>query len=257
MTNLDQITFPKSTPLPTILDAIDRYGVLIIPDYLDAVTVAELTGEFLRFLETDAQYVQKLEYKAGRAVSVLRFLLDEALFPHTARVFGADYMKQAADRYYGGKPNRLNHCIHCTHDLPREEPINPVHYDKISCLKFFIYLKDTTVKNGAFDCAPGSHHIARRLAAKHLRRGGRVKEIPNQIVPPEVGPLIPIEGPAGAMIVFTTDAYHRGGVVSPGQERYVMRGHCSTDPAIVYEPARGSRQWWRESAFNPMRYLPV
>jgi hypothetical protein len=211
----------------------------------------------LRFLETDAQYVQKLEYKAGRAVSVLRFLLDEALFPHTARVFGADYMKQAADRYYGGKPNRLNHCIHCTHDLPREEPINPVHYDKISCLKFFIYLKDTTVKNGAFDCAPGSHHIARRLAAKHLRRGGRVKEIPNQIVPPEVGPLIPIEGPAGAMIVFTTDAYHRGGVVSPGQERYVMRGHCSTDPAIVYEPARGSRQWWRESAFNPMRYLPV
>ncbi|MEQ1861201.1 MAG: phytanoyl-CoA dioxygenase family protein [Chthoniobacteraceae bacterium] len=256
MSQLAAITFPKSTPLPAILDALDTNGVLIIPDYLDSAKVSALTGEFLRLFETNAAYVKTLDYKAGRAVSVQRPLLDDVLFPHTAGVFSADYMKQCADRYYRGA-NQLNSFIFCTHDQPREEPINPIHFDKISCLKFFIYLKDTTAENGAFDCSPGSHHISRALAAKHLRRGGRVKEIPNQTMPPEVAPLIPIEGPAGAMIVFTTDAYHRGGVVSPGTERYVMRGHCANEPALVYEPSPGSRQWWRESLFNPMRYLPV
>jgi len=257
MSQLDQITFAKSTPLPKILDALDQNGVLIIPDYLDAPKVEALTEEFHRLFETQAAFVEPLEYKAGRAVSVHRPFLDDALFPNVAETFSADYMKQCADRYYEGRRNLLNHYIFVTHDQPREEPINPVHFDKISCLKFFIYLRDTTAKNGAFDCSPGSHHISRDIAAKHLRRGGRVKEIPNQTVTPEVAPLIPIEGPAGSMIVFTTDAYHRGGVVSPGTERYVMRGHCNEEPAVVYEPALGSRQWWRESVFNPMRYLPV
>ena len=257
MSPLAPITFAKSTPLPTILDALERFGVLIIPDYLEASKVAALTGEFLRLFETRDASVTPLEYKAGRAISVHRALLDDAHVPNPAEVFGAPDMQRCADRYYEGRPNRLNHCIFCTHDQPREEPINPVHFDKISCLKFFLYLKDTTRTNGAFDCAPGSHLVSRELARQHLRRGGRVKEIPNQTVTPEVGPLVPIEGPAGSMIIFTTDAYHRGGVVSPGTERYVMRGHCAEVPDRVYDPAPGSRQWWRESAFNPMRYLPV
>lgn len=257
MSQLADITFPKSTPLPQILDAIDEFGVLIIPDFLNAEKVTGLTEEFLRFFETEAACVQRLEYKAGRAVSVRRSQLDTTLFPLTAEVFGAEYMERCTDRYYRGKPHLTNFEIFCTHDQPREEPINPIHFDKLQSLKFFLYLKDTTAKNGAFDCAPGSHHAARKIADRHLRRGGRMKEIPNQQLPPEGLPLIPIEGPAGAMIIFTTDAYHRGGIVSPGTERFVMRGHCRSQPAPVYEPTRGSRQWWRESAFNPLRYLPV
>ena len=253
MTQLPPLTFSKGTSLETILAALDEHGVLLMPDYLGAEEVAGLRDEFHRCFETREPWVSPLEYKAGRAVSV-KFNGLDARFPLTRRTFSGDFMRACTDSYLGPK-NLLNFVIFMTHDQPRPVPINPLHFDKIRTLKFFLYLKDTTADNGAFDAVPGSHKIAERLMHDHLRRGGRVKDIPNHTYPPELGAPVSIEGPAGTMIVFTTDVYHRGGVVSPGHERYVMRGHSRTDPPPVYEPKRYTAQWWRESAFNPMRYL--
>jgi len=39
--------------------------------------------------------------------------------------------------------------------------------------------------------------------------------------------IFSIEGPAGTLIIFSTDVFHRAGIVSEGQ-RHVMRGHCRT-----------------------------
>ena len=41
-------------------------------------------------------------------------------------------------------------------------------------------------------CPSGSHHIAREIAAKRLRHGGRVKETSNHLMPLKVAPLIPM-----------------------------------------------------------------
>ena len=254
MTSQKDITFSRDVSVPTILDALDEFGVLLIPDYLSGDEAAGMRDEFHRFFATPEKWVKPLSYKAGRAISVDRRGMKPDEFPLTVRVFSSDFQKQCTDRYLG-PDNLLNPIIFMTHDEPRPVAINPLHFDKLRTLKFFLYLKDTTAANGAFDAVPGSHKIAERIMRDHLKRGWKMKTIPNQTYPPELGAPVPIEGPAGTMIIFTTDVYHRGGVVSPGHERYVMRGHSRKDPPPVYEPGKYSAQWWRESAFNPMRYV--
>jgi hypothetical protein len=163
-------------------------------------------------------------------------------------------MAAVADGYLG-RPNLLNFEIFVTHDLPTGTPINQLHFDRLPTLKFFIYLKDCTAHSGAFECVPGSHVVASKIAATYLRRGIKMKDLPNFELPNNLGDPRPIEGVAGTLIIFTTDIFHRGGLVSEGQERMVIRGHSRGYPLSLYDPKPFSRQWWRESAFNPMRYV--
>src|SRR6186997_1283810 len=52
------------------------------------------------------------------------------------------------------------------------------HFDSIRSLKFYLYLDDVTVDNGAFEYAPGTSAANYADAKRFWRWGGRVRDIP-------------------------------------------------------------------------------
>jgi len=230
---------------------VERFGLARIPGWLTEEQLGPLRDEFQALLADRSAFVRPLEYPAGRAVALTRTDLDAARHPHTARVFGDPRLAEVCRAVYG-PGHRLNEEIWLTRDEPREDPINELHFDRIPSLKFFLYLRRTAEDDGALRCVPGSHHRTRAIARYHLRRGRRVVDLPNFDVPADLPPSQPITGDAGCLVVFSTDVYHQGGRVAPGHERWVMRGHSRPDPPARYHPTRGSRQWWRESPWNPL-----
>ena len=42
----------------------------------------------------------------------------------------------------------------------------------------------------------------------------------------EEWPCEPVEAPAGTLIVFDTDTFHKGGKCDEGKERLIVRLHC-------------------------------
>lgn len=249
-----EFTLSRDAGIDKTLAVLREYGMVHIPNFIPAEDIASLREEFEELFKQSAGWIRTVNYEHGRALSVHREGIDTNKFPVFARTFDDDMMKLLTDQYLG-KPNLVNNDIYITHDKPNPEPINPLHFDKILSLKFFLYLLDTTEESGAFQFIPRSHLIGRELANEHLRYGGRMETIGNRTTEQNmIDQAMPIEGPAGTMIIFDTDGYHRGGVVQPGRERMVMRGHSHTDPMPVYKPKPFTQQWWHESPLNPARF---
>ena len=106
-----------------------------------------------------------------------------------------------------------------------------LHFDRLWRLKFFIYLTDIDVSSGAFYCSPFSRLKGKELRVSDSKVGyenmkNRIEiDYPNLLdeFPPE-----PVEAPAGTLIVFDTDTFHKGGIVDEGKSRLVVRLHCAT-----------------------------
>lgn len=247
-------TLTKIQPVSDIVSMLNRHGIAHIPDFADSDELKALRQEFERLLTRTEDWIKPLKYAHGRAASITRERMDASVFPNTVRVFDSDFMKSVLNHYFG-TPSLLNDDIFITHDKDDPEPINPLHFDRIHSLKFFLYLLDTRREDGAFDFGPGTHYEGFSRRQNHTRRGGRVFTIPNVVHDEENWDTFPIEGAAGTLIIFDTDGFHRGGIVSAGRKRMVMRGHSHHDPVEQYNPAPLTRQWWRESIFNPKRYF--
>jgi ectoine hydroxylase-related dioxygenase (phytanoyl-CoA dioxygenase family) len=229
-----------------IVARVEDFGLAVVPGWADAASIAALDDEFDRVLELKAPWVRPVTYKAGRAVSVDLRGLDTTRFPATRAMFSLPRMAAVAEGVVGGD-NTLNREIFFTRDEPRPHRINELHFDRIPTLKFFLYLRDTSAANGALECVPGSHRRARAMREQAMARGVRVIDLPNFEIPSDLPPPQPIDGPAGTMIVFHTDMFHRGGNVGEGRERRVIRGHTHPRDRVVYHPPVWSKQWWREA----------
>lgn len=249
---VDRFTVAPDAGLDRVMATLEAWGLVRMPGFLDAATVAGLGAEFDRLLDDPAPWVRREDYKAGRAVSFVRARMERAGYPHVDRFLALDFARRVADLYLG-PGNRLNDSVYFTHDQPRPFTINELHFDRIPTLKFFAYLTDTDQGNGALDAAPGSHSVSRRIRRANAVRGVRAVALPNDDVPAEVGPPQPIEGAAGTLIIFHTDVWHRGGQVAQGRERKVIRGHTLPREALRYNAPAWCRQWWRETA-NAVRY---
>ncbi len=249
-----EFTLSRDAGLDKTLAVLGEYGMVHIPDFVSQSEIAVLRDEFEGLFAVKDSWLRTVNYEHGRALSVHRDGIDTSKFPVFAKTFGDPIMKHLTDQYLG-TPNLVNNDIYVTNDKPNPEPINPLHFDKILSLKFFLYLLDTTQDSGAFQFVPKSHKIGRELANEHLRHDGKMQTINNRTTEQRMfDAAIPIEGPAGTMIIFDTDGYHRGGVVQPGKERMVMRGHSHTDPMPVYKPKLFTGQWWHEFPLNPARF---
>jgi ectoine hydroxylase-related dioxygenase (phytanoyl-CoA dioxygenase family) len=208
-------------------DRLNDDGVLVIERYLTDFQVSKLNEEFGRFTEelNQTEYSQPMDYSAGLARKIfLKKLNPQSV---TFKVFGSDQFEAIAHTYLKEEFD-LNKEIFVVEDVPASEHVaQQLHYDVARTLKFFIYLEDTSVENGAFYCVPGSH----KWTAE------RRVEFSDQIIPgnrdftrdltDEYGAAIPIEGTAGTLIIFDTDVFHKAGKVSNGRRR-VMRGHTRT-----------------------------
>jgi hypothetical protein len=150
-----------------------------------------------------------------------------------------DWMQQVVMMY---SPSLLLYDVFGTHDTinePQEIARNGyLHFDRLWSFKFMLYLTDCTRESGSFHVVPGSHILGAQLRTENwekIRLEPNAYEIfPNRIkldYPDlEVSDPIPLEGPAGTVIVFDSDTFHFGGHVSKKNERLLLRTH--------YHPAR-------------------
>jgi len=97
--------------------------------------------------------------------------------------------------------------------------------------KLFYYVLDTNASNGAFSCVPESHIKGESLRCREWAASNDYAEIGNRLAidHPDLGydedSAIPIEGPAGTLMIFTTDIFHKGGIVEDNKERLIIRSH--------------------------------
>mgnify|MGYP003625231703 CR=1 FL=1 len=132
--------------------------------------------------------------------------------------------------------------VFLTHEYKNNEGLDRngfLHFDRLRCVKFFIYLTDCDEESGAFHFVPNSHKHGKQLREQgslsyeedfdENRQAYETKK--NRLVEdfPELGyknsDAIPIIGKAGTMFVFDTDLFHFGGKIQEGKERKVMRIH--------------------------------
>lgn len=250
----------KNKTPQTILEKLNQYGIVVIPNYLEPQETEQLKQEFHKLLDIKADFVEPLDYSVGEAVKVFRDKIDVNQFPHIAETFGSDFMTEITDNYLN-TPNLLNHQIYVVKDVVGISHVaQDLHFDVIPTLKFFIYLTDTTAKNGAFHCVPGSHEYTRKIQQENRNQGIKPEREQTRQLPPEIAKnLIPIEGNAGTLIIFHTDVFHKAGIVEEG-ERLVMRGHSRKSEVFntyISSPSysRSSKPTWQELALKPIRKI--
>ncbi len=237
-----------------ILSLLDQYGVLILTDFLSQEELSPLIKEYESILKMDDEAISPINYPQGIAKRIEFSKLNKDKFPNTCKTFNQDFMRKVSNSYLGSK-NHFNHEIYVAKDEHEEHnALNEMHYDKLSTLKFFLYLNDIDKSNGAFEAVPSSHKISQEIMEFYRKRGKRIKNLPNRSLPKELSEGVAMEAKAGSLIIFTTDTYHRAGRVEKGKHRMIMRGHCRKNPMPKYAPDILSPQWFNESLLNPAKY---
>ena len=123
-----------------------------------------------------------------------------------------------------------------------------------------IYLNDINESgDGAFECI----HVVQKIARDRFRSWFKENSVDNEIIigsdkyynmiktstrKEEIPPVIDIYGRAGTLIIFSSDCYHRGGILNKKKTRKIIRGHtfpgkmlCSGDIIKM-----GSNNWLRD-----------
>ena len=237
-----------------VIDRLTSHGIAVLPGYFSHDHVKRIRDECARLERDRSSGIVEREYHCGSSLLVDRRKWNAQAYPVIDNVLDLPLLEAIASRYFNQRA-AFNYQFLVTRETASGVPITELHYDRLVTLKFFIYLLDTDRKNGAFECVPGTHKSVAATRAYYVNRGVRLVDLPNFALPPSLGSSIPIEGEAGTMLIFTTDVIHRGGVVSEGCERWVLRAHSRQLPLPEYRPTPwSSRQWWKESLFNPYRY---
>ena len=212
-----------------MVDLLETDGVFKVEKYVQ--------GEFLQDLYTNVLNLCQIEgghYEFGRNYPNTRGLNKYPPSSPIHQIYNEDWMK-ALHTMYMGKTDGYCSEIFATHDFKTDKGLARngwLHFDRQNRLKFFIYLTDIDTTNGAFWCCPGS-----RTKGKQLRDHGWAtapnphNDIPNRI---ELDfkelinqyPPTPVEAPAGTLIVFDTDTFHKGGECQENKSRLIVRSHC-------------------------------
>ena len=236
-----------------ITSQLKNQGIAIIDSYLSGKDIIELKQLFYKcFQVTDPGIVKKHQHpvnEAGKVVRIKRERLSNA-FQGIKGIFGSRMMGKILENYYAPNKCSLNDDVFLTHEKTSEKNILPWHFDRQQSLKFLIYLTDTNKQNGAFEYCPGSHMEGHFRANYYILRGYSLKDLPNDIPDDEIRNPKVISAKAGDLIIFDADGFHRGGIVSPDNERLVIRGHSHPLPKKGYQARLFSREWWLQTPFN-------
>ena len=219
-------TFSKDASLDEMHKAAVEDGVFLIENYLEGERLEALRKEVLRQIKTKG-----IDYKPGRA---LRGKALKAYGQNNVirQVFSEKWMYQLYMMITGGKDKGYGKSIYANHDYhmsPELERNGWLHFDRNSCWKYFIYLSDIDEEGGAFSIVPQSHKVGKRLHKEAWKETNNYAKVKNrlQLDYPEIyetTKVLPIEAPAGTLIAFDTNCFHRGGLVlKEGKERLVVR----------------------------------
>lgn len=102
---------------------------------------------------------------------------------------------------------------------------NFLHFDRSRCFKVMTYLSEVGENCGPFSVVEGSHNKGAELRRSFAKeRSFEKKRNRIDIDYPEIEyNITPILGPAGTTILFDSDIFHKGGDVTEGGFRCIVR----------------------------------
>jgi ectoine hydroxylase-related dioxygenase (phytanoyl-CoA dioxygenase family) len=205
------------------LKELESEGFLVVEDFLTTDELNNLKKICEARLLTQPE---KEGYTFGKALrlnpptqDVLPYFYNEN-FSEIATRFGAQSRPEA---------------VFITHDYKNDvEELSRNgwwHIDRYFFLKYFYYLTDVkSTDDGAFSVCPKSHIDGKKLRAGSWGKTNNYGEVKNRIELdfPEYMEKYekkPIIGPAGTLIIFSTNTFHIGGQTTKGGSRLIARGH--------------------------------
>jgi hypothetical protein len=199
--------------------ALCDHGIALLPGWLrDPNRCSTLAREAEQFLDWRPCYAQVLgSYPDGNGIRVERERAATDA-PGLHALFDQSWMRQVAASFFGSQPYVFNHDLMIVRDMVGTQHLaHQVHYDRMPQLKYFLYLTDTTVANGAFHCLPGSHRRAKEAQRANRAALRLPASLETRVPPAELdGELVPVEGESGTLLVFDSDIAHRGAPLSKG-----------------------------------------
>jgi hypothetical protein len=208
--------------LDITIPVLESDGVFIVENFTQGDELNNLKDEVMTRCSNSKNY----EFgKLYRGNSLTSYGKNTSIF----QVFNQKWMKDLNDAYYPGEG--YGKAVIATHDyIPTQNWARQgwLHFDRVRSFKFFLYLSDIDISCGALHLSPKSREQGTKLSKFMTEKGlyeskRRLEESSLEYV--ESFPPEPIEGPAGTLIVFDTDTFHKGGVVEEGKERLIVRLH--------------------------------
>jgi hypothetical protein len=235
-----------------VVDHLRTNGLFVSKKHFDAETVDMLNNEFDLLLRHQFDGVKERRRIRGTRIFRIKFdKFEKSNFPTFVNVFFSSFFKNVADLYLPSD-SIFNYELVATYDMGNPEIVND-HFDTLRALKFMIYLMDTDERNGAFCYAPRTHFKNSDFRKQQLRFGGSPPSLPCVLADDAEKFAEPIIGPAGTLIIFDTEGFHRASNMAEGTERRILRSRCLFPNQSLEKPMKFSRQWIWEHRFNPIR----
>jgi ectoine hydroxylase-related dioxygenase (phytanoyl-CoA dioxygenase family) len=210
-----------------ILEIVEEYGLVILEAFIEADHLVRYNKTFDEIIEGRL----KGEYILDRGNETVNLMvLEQGTYElhdsvkHLFDTFETEGFRALARSFFQGEDHNFNKKLFLTQDLVGSaHAAQDLHFDVVPTLKFFLYLSDTSVENGAFTVVPTSHLKTVDIREKYK---GEISYENRHLSRPNADPKleVPIEAKGGALIVFSTELFHKAGVVSQG-ERRVIRSH--------------------------------
>jgi len=196
-----------------IIETLNKDGIYICKGFLHKVTAEEIKKEAKLAILNEEKY----DYSFGDAVKLYGKCPQ---YPLINGLFDCELFNAIADGWYD-MPNKYESSI-ITHEYKSDNMASNsfLHADKNHALSVFLYLNDVDEDCGPFSYVPGSVGYGSRLRMSGYKN--QLKQHKDLLYLKEN--VVDVIGPAGTLVIFSTDVIHMGGCVNNG-ERWAIRGH--------------------------------
>jgi len=220
-------TLTDKTDIQIMSETIKTDGVFIVKNFISGDLLQNLHDEVLNLCkEKGGNYEFGRNY---RGPSLKQFKDDSFV----KKVFNISWLKKL-NKEYRKTDKGYSSAIYATWDYKNDKGLARngwLHFDRENCLKYFLYLTDIDKTNGALHISPKSRKKGEELRKVAWNKNKNYGSVLNRIeidYPDllEEYPDYPIEYPAGTLIVFDTDTFHKGGLCETDKSRLIVRAHC-------------------------------
>ena len=210
-----------------LVETLQGHGVAVCKGYTDDFSLIKEEAE--KIIEN----TEEADYLFGKVARIGSIEENRVHNPALATFFSQPWMFQKFYEHTGAYVRFTE--IFVQNDYRNDKGVSRngiLHFDRIPTFKFMLYLTDVEKEDGPLSVIPGTHLDGSYLRTK-ATEGPNIQYADIKNWPlvdyPELGysedDIVPICGPAGTLIAFDTDVFHRGGLVGDNRSRLMVRSH--------------------------------
>ena len=234
--------FDKNFNKEDITNSLAKYGIVVIEGFLDEHELNQLKNECTSLIDIKDQ--DRIEKNKSVMQKITLSKLDKEKFSSVSSLPNNEFFNFVAKDFF-------NPFSYIHRDVNKIDFNGAWHQDPSTSVKFYFYLNDVGIENGAFKYNIGSHRegFYRMMYKRHIGDTFPTFGIPDD----ELINAEDIEASAGSLLIFNPIGTHSAGQIQEGLERFVIRLHFSTvSPTSIIK--RGWHRLWRTN-LNPVKPL--